>query len=309
MLSSIIRVNDNVYIINTELLNTCNWLSTYLIIGSKEALLIDPGPSINIDNLMKVITTEFSNINIKHVAVTHIHLDHGGGLGKLVKLLGNVKVYVHPRGVKHLVNPNKLWEASKEVLGELALFFNPPEPLEPNMVVELEDYSSIDLGGITIKALHTPGHAPHHISYIVEPDGILIAGDALGNLFDNRVYPVTVPPFDLAEYIRSIDKLSQFTYNVVSVSHFGYVKGDTEIFIQRVKDKTLAWTAIIADLIRKGYEQPKDIYDELLKRDSELRYIVTYREKHKIFEGASYRAVLGMYQSVKKLVESQNLRV
>ncbi len=307
-MSNTIKINDNVYIISTELLNTSDWLSTYLIIGSKEALLVDPGPSINIENLMEVIKTEFGGVNIKHVAVTHIHLDHGGGLGKLVKLLGDVKVYVHPKGVKHLINPNKLWEASKEVLGDMAVFFNPPEPLEPNILVGLEDRSNIDLGDINIKALYTPGHAPHHISYIVEPGSMLIAGDALGNLFNGRVYPVTVPPFDLVEYVKSIDRLSQFTYNVVSVAHFGYVEGDTEILIQRVKDKALAWAAVIADLIKNGYDQPKDIYNELLRRDLELRYVATYREKYKMFEGTSYRAVLGMYQSVKKLVGLQNFR-
>ncbi len=303
-MGSVTKVSDNVYILSTELLDTSNWLSTYLIIGSEGAALVDPGPDVNIKNLMEIINTEFSDVNIKYVAATHIHLDHGGGLGRLAELLGDAKVYVHPRGVKHLVDPSRLWEASKEVLGDMATFFGPPKPLDPNKIVGLEDYSLLDLGDVRLKAVHTPGHAPHHISYIVEPGNMLIAGDSLGNLFNGRVYPVTVPPFDFVEYVKSIDKLSQFKYDVVSVAHFGYVREDPEIFIQRVKDKAIAWASIVANLVREGRNDPEDIYRELLKRDLELRYIFTHRERYGMFKGASYRAVLGMYLSVKDLVES-----
>ncbi|MEM1898554.1 MAG: MBL fold metallo-hydrolase [Sulfolobales archaeon] len=306
-MSRVIKINSNVYIISTELLNTSDWLSTYLIVGSDGAALVDPGPDVNVKGLMEVIGTEFSDVKIKYVLATHIHLDHGGGLGRLAELLGDVKVYVHPRGVKHLISPNRLWEASKEVLGDVALFFGPPKPLEHDRVVGLEDYSSVDLGGVTIKAIHTPGHAPHHMSFIVEPGSILIAGDALGNLFNGRVYPVTVPPFNFVEYVKSIDKLSQFNYEVVSVAHFGYVRENPEVLIQRVKDKAIAWATLIADLIRRGFNRPEDVYRELLKSDLELRYMVMYREKFKMFEGTTYRAVLGMYQSVKELVESSRI--
>lgn len=303
-MSGVIQVSEKIYIISTELLNTKDWLSTYLIIGSEGAMLIDPGPSVNVNGLIEIIRREFSNINIKYVGVTHIHLDHGGGLGELTKVLGDIRIFVHPRGIKHLVDPTRLWEASKEVLGEMALFFRPPQPIDPNKIFGLEDNSCIDLGDITIRAIHTPGHAPHHVSYIIEPETILIAGDALGNLYNNRVYPVTVPPFNLLEYLNSINKLSKFNYNIVSVAHFGYVKEEPEVFIQRVKDKAIAWAHMIADLMKSGYDQPADIYRKLLEEDLELRYMVMFREKYEMFKGTSYRAVLGMYQSIKELIGS-----
>lgn len=304
MSGSVIQVSDNLYIISTELLNTKNWLSTYLIIGDKGGMLIDPGPSVNIEALMEIINEEFSNIKIKYLGATHIHIDHGGGLGNLAKLLGDVKIFVHPRGVKHLVDPTRLWEASIEVLGDIALFFGKPQHIESSKIVGLEDNSGIDLGGITVRAIHTPGHAPHHISYVVEPFNILLAGDALANLYEGRVYPVTVPPFNFPEYLKSINKVASLNYDIISVAHFGYVKGNTDVFLQRVKDKAIAWASTISDLIRNGYDRPESIYDKLLEEDLELKFIVKFREKYKMFEGASYRAVLGMYQSIRELMKS-----
>jgi len=302
VMSRVIKVCENVYILNVEILGLSNWLSTHLVIGDNDALLIDPGPSTNVNGLVNLINTEFSDVRVKHIAVTHIHLDHGGGLGKLVKLLGNVRVYVHPRGVKHLINPSRLWEASKEVLGDLAYIFGPLEPLDPNSLVGLEDNSIIDLGSITVRAIHTPGHAPHHISYIIEPYNILVSGDALCNFFNGRIYPVTVPPFNLVEYMKSIDKLLKYKYNYITVAHFGYVKDDTEIFIQRVRDKVLAWALLIANMISNGVRDPGEVYKELVRRDLELSYMVKYREVHKLLEGSCYRAVLGMYQNVNELL-------
>jgi glyoxylase-like metal-dependent hydrolase (beta-lactamase superfamily II) len=302
VMSKVIKICENVYILDVEILGLNNWLSTHLVIGDKGALLIDPGPLTNVNELVNLLSTEFNDVRIRYIALTHIHLDHSGGLGKLVKLLDNVKVYVHPRGVKHLIDPSRLWEASKEVLGDLAYVFGPLEPIEPNNLVGLEDNSIIDLGGVTVRAIHTPGHAPHHISYIIEPYNILVSGDALGNFFNGRIYPVSVPPFNLVEYMKSIDKLLRSTYNYITVAHFGYVSDNTDIFIQRAKDKALAWALLIANMISSGVRDPGEVYKELVRRDLELNYMIVYREHHKLLKGSCYRAVLGMYQSVNELL-------
>jgi len=297
-----IKICENVYIVNVEILGLSNWLSTLLVIGSKGALLIDPGPTINIDELLNVLKSEFSDVRIRYIALTHIHLDHSGGSGKLIKFLNDAKVYVHPRGVKHLIDPTRLWEASKEVLGDLVYIFGPPEPIEPKNLISLEDGSTIDLGDITIRAIHTPGHAPHHISYIIEPFNILVSGDALCNLFEGRIYPVSVPPFNLIEFMKSLDMLSKFKYDYIVVAHFGYVKEYTDILIQRTKDKALTWALLIANMITNGIKDPKEVYRKLIRNDLELNYMITYRERHKLLEGSCYRAVLGMHQNVNELI-------
>lgn len=301
-MDKVIKVSDNVYIVNVNVLGLSEWLATHVITGDNGLLIIDPGPNLCVDGLVDILIKHFDIDDVKGIALTHIHLDHGGGAGLLIKKLGRVNVYVHPRGIKHLINPERLWEASKEVLGDLALILGRPEPIDQEVITGLDEGSTIDLGRTTIKAIHTPGHAPHHIAYLVEPDNVLIAGDALGNMFNKRIYPVTVPPFNLMEYLRSLDKLSQGKYKYISVAHFGYVKDDCDIFIQRFKDKIISWSIAIASFIKKGIKDPKNIYDELLKLDQELNYVFKFREIHKLVEGASYRAVLGVYQYVDKLL-------
>jgi len=102
--------------------------------------------------------------------------------------------------------------------------------------------------------------------------------------------------------MKSIDKLLKYKYNYITVAHFGYVKDDTEIFIQRVRDKVLAWALLIANMISNGVRDPGEVYKELVRRDLELSYMVKYREVHKLLEGSCYRAVLGMYQNVNELL-------
>jgi glyoxylase-like metal-dependent hydrolase (beta-lactamase superfamily II) len=84
VMSKVIKICENVYILDVEILGLSNWLSTHLVIGDKGALLIDPGPVINVNELVNLLSTEFSDVRIRYIALTHIHLDHSGGLGKLV---------------------------------------------------------------------------------------------------------------------------------------------------------------------------------------------------------------------------------
>ncbi len=308
-MNELIKISDNVYIVNVNVLGLSEWLATHVIIGSNGLLVIDPGPNLCVDSLVNTLIKYFNVEDIKGIALTHIHLDHGGGTGLLIKKLGSVNVYVHPRGVRHLSNPERLWEASKEVLGDLALTLGRPEPVDQGIIIGLDDGSVVDLGGTVIKAIHTPGHAPHHIAYLVEPDNVLIAGDALGNMFNRRIYPVTVPPFNLVDYLRSLNRLSRGSYRYVSVAHFGYVENDCDIFIQRFKDKIISWSIAIASFIKEGIKDPRDIYDELLQSDQELSYMFKFREVHKLVKGASYRAVLGVYQYIDRLLNVEGASI
>jgi len=298
---NVTKISDHVYVINPEVFGLVNWLAVHLIVGGEGSAVVDPGPNITIKQVLEALS-ELNISNIRYIALTHIHLDHGGGTWILARELGNVKVVTHPRGVKHLINPSRLWEASREVLGNLALRLGEPEGVDSEKVISLGDGEVVDLGGVRVRAIHTPGHAPHHIAYFVEPDDVLIAGDALANLFDGRIYPVTVPPFNLSEYLRSLDKLAKFNPRIISVAHFGIINNLTDVFIQRVRDKAVAWAYIIAKQLRNSIQDPRKIYEELLSRDLELNYIVKHRENHELTKEASYRAILGMFLYIREVI-------
>ncbi|MGE5555594.1 MAG: MBL fold metallo-hydrolase, partial [Methanocella sp.] len=110
-------------------------ICSYVITGAKP-ILVEAGPTNSIPNLLSAIAElGISREAIQYVAVSHIHLDHGGGAGTLLKQLPNAKVIVHPRGAPHLINPERLWPSSQSVLGFVSEVFGKPEPIPQDRVI------------------------------------------------------------------------------------------------------------------------------------------------------------------------------
>ena len=173
--------------------------------------------------------------DVKYVAVTHVHLDHGGGTGTLlVKSLANAKVIVHPKGMPHLVNPEKLWTSSQSVLGYISQVFGKPEPVPKERIIPMTQ-GFLDLGkGAKIGIIETPGHASHNLSFQESFNGGIFPGDAAGTYFQefDVVAPTTPPPFYLESALASLDRLISFNPTFLYYSHFGKASNA----IQRLKD-------------------------------------------------------------------------
>lgn len=290
------KVSENLAVVDLEPLNTAGWLSVYLVAGDNSLAIVDPGPRASLDRFLKLLPElNLSKFSTVYVVLTHIHIDHSGVVGDLAELIPNLKVVVHPRGVKHLVDPSRLWQASLDVLGELAKAFGEPKPLPPDRVVAVDTGTQIELGGVRLVAHYTPGHAPHHISYILEPVGILLAGDSIANYFNGRIYPVTVHPFDRDSFLKSLDLMLSLNPRQVAVSHYGIVRDEPEVFIQRTKDKLIAWIHYIESLLKEGVENIKQIYSHILAKDVELAYIKRLEDSMPAFHGSSYRVIAGLY--------------
>lgn len=288
-------VTDRVYVVDLEPLGSRGWLSTYLIVGDDAVAVVDPGPKVVYKDFLKSLK-EVGVVGRKiYIVLTHVHMDHAGSVGDLARELPYSKVAVHPRGAKHLVNPSRLWQSSLEVLGELAQAFGKPEPVAEGSLLPVADGEVVSLGGVGLEVAYTPGHAQHHASYMLRPHRLLFAGDSIGNYFNRRAYPVTVPPFDASEYLRSLDKMLALNPNEIAVSHYGIVNAEPDIFIQRVKDKLTAWIYRIRNLIAEGCRDPKKAYEIILREDAELSYAKNLEETMPAFRGATYRAVLGLY--------------
>jgi len=138
------KVLENVYLVDTFSYAEKGTISAY-VVDFEKAAIIDPGAA----NGAKILLEELEKAGIKdkveYLMNTHIHIDHAGGSSILVKHL-NAKVVVHPKGVKHIVNPEKLWQASKVVLKELADTYGKPEPVSEDKIIAVEDGQRFDLG-------------------------------------------------------------------------------------------------------------------------------------------------------------------
>lgn len=298
-------VSKNIYLLDPEPLGYRKQIALYLVKGSRYSALIDTGPKIVVDNVLELLNNILGEDvkSLKYIILTHVHIDHGGGAATLVKKLRDkygihVKIMVHPRGAKHIINPSKLWEASLKVLGKVAEIQGKPDPIDREYVEALNDNSEIDLGDTKILAIYTPGHAPHHISYIIYPDNIAITGDAVAIHYDGRLHPVSPPPFKLNEALQSIEKLKSFKPKRIAVTHYDVVESDGIEVLGYASMKIKQWYKIIKGFVDKGVRDPREILEYILEVDYETKYIVEVRENNPIFKGSALQSVKGILQYI-----------
>ena len=194
-------------------------------------VLVDPGPRNPAAEKLRALLEALGAPRREVVAyATHVHIDHAGSLGSLAKSLGGslARVYTHPRGAPHLVDPGKLWSASRAYLGWIAEGYGAPEPLPEETVKPTADGEAHRYGPLRVTVLHTPGHASHHQSIHVEAEGagdptVLFPGDSAGMAHPaaDAVAPTTPPPFRLDMYLESLRRQIALHPSLVAYTHTG----------------------------------------------------------------------------------------
>jgi len=204
------------------------------------------------------------------LALTHIHMDHAGGIGKAIEQMPNARVVVHERGGLHLIDPTRLWEDSQRALGERALQYGPIEPVPEDRVVIAEDGMLLDLGEAEIEVLVTPGHSPHHLSFLDRKEARLFVGDVAGVYVEDvdLIRPATPIPFNLEQIITSLDRLIDLRPMSLCYIHFGSATPALDK-LHRFKKQLILWGHIIADSLEKEASE-QDMYDEIREKDALL---------------------------------------
>ena len=147
---------------NLKCINLDNFINTWVYNSDSLCFLVDPGPTVFINSLkMSLDHLNIKKNDLDYILLTHPHIDHAGGVGKLLNFFPKAKIICHPKGIKHLINPKKLWEGSLRVLGKAAEFYGKIEPVPENRIKYQEN---IEKG--LIKVIETLGHSPHHQSYL-----------------------------------------------------------------------------------------------------------------------------------------------
>ena len=201
------------------------FITSYIVEGGKAVAVIDPGPANTTANIARhLIASGFKNVEI---ILTHIHLDHASGAGLLARVLreagASVRVWVHPRGLRHIVEPSKLWSASLEAMGDSAYVYGYPCPAPAEAVVATDTGETLDLGGVELVFLHTPGHASHHQAIIAECNGgrVAFTGDAAGMYIAEAggLAPTTPPPFHPDKYLESLNAIAEAKPDTIAPTH------------------------------------------------------------------------------------------
>ena len=189
--------------------------------------------------------------DIAYVLVTHIHLDHAGGAGVLLRHLPNARVVVHRHGARHLADPSRLVAGARQVFGEhLEEYFGLPEPVPAARLQVPEDGAELDLGGgHRLRFFDAPGHARHQHMILDGGTGGLFSGDELGGRFvhiaSDYVLPDTAPnQFDPDAMLRSARRLLTLRPEAILFSHFGRYPRDRDALARRLQEQVKAFVAL-----------------------------------------------------------------
>ncbi len=214
-----------IHILDLHFQNQPGIIASYLVeCGDGGLALIETGPGSTHEALIAAIRSHgFEPSRIRHVFVTHIHLDHSGGAGWWAQ--AGAMVYCHPNAAKHLIDPSRLIESARMVYGgAMDSLWGPILPAPAENVRILQDNERVKIGGIEIAAWDTPGHARHHHAYVI--GDACFTGDAAGVRLQGSGYlsvAAAPPQFDPGEYVRSVERLLAADFKQLCLTHFGIV--------------------------------------------------------------------------------------
>jgi glyoxylase-like metal-dependent hydrolase (beta-lactamase superfamily II) len=188
-------------------------------------VLVDPGPASCLPTLLDALAGD----RVRVIALTHIHLDHAGATGSLLRLFPEAEVWVHERGARHLVDPARLLASARQLYGEqMDRLWGEVAPVPEDRIRAL--VGAERLGGMRVA--YTPGHAKHHVSYLHEDTGYAFTGDVAGVRIDEGpvLAPTPPPDIDLPAWRSSIELIEEWQPARLAVTHFGdYAEAETHL--------------------------------------------------------------------------------
>jgi len=210
--------------------------ASHLVVERGHAAFVDVGTSFSVPHLLDAVDAAgLSREAVDYVVLTHVHLDHAGGAGELMRRLPKARLVVHPRGARHMIDPSKLWAGARAVYGEETLRRSYGElvPVPAERVLEAPDGFVLELAGRPLLFLDTPGHARHHVCVWDETSRGMFSGDTFGlsyrELASERgafILPTTTPvQFEPEALKASIDRLVGFAPRAMHLTHYSSVTG------------------------------------------------------------------------------------
>ena len=220
-------------------------IGTALLESDGHRAIVDPGPGSTLATLRKELGAHGVSVNdLEAILLTHIHLDHAGASGALVKENPRVAVYVHKLGAPHMIDPSKLLASAARLWPDnLKQLFGETVPVPESNLRILEGGETITLGPRKIAVAYTPGHASHHVSYFENHEGVAFVGDTTGIRIEGHPYvmPATPPPdIDLRLWEASFAAILERKPTRLFLTHFGFAE-DPVAHIAQFRERLDRW--------------------------------------------------------------------
>jgi glyoxylase-like metal-dependent hydrolase (beta-lactamase superfamily II) len=269
-------------------LGTPNVISIGLLQAAPDELvLVDPGPESVFDAVAAgVQNLGFALRDVRHILASHIHLDHTGGAWRWARELG-AKIYVHPNGAPHLVNPSKLLSSAARIYGDkMNYLWGATEAIPKQQVIAVTD-CDFQLGSLGIRAIATPGHANHHNAYWIESERIVFAGDVCGVRIGSgpAIPPLPPPEISLELWQDSLEKIRALKPASIYITHFGKLR-EPAGSLDEVKRRLATWADWIKQRLNEGKSEREIIPEFELFVQRELLAGGAAEEELAIYEKA-----------------------
>lgn len=221
------------------------------IIRDQETAVIEPGPARTIP-IVRDALRELGISDVRWIIPTHLHVDHAGGMGALALLYPQSRVLLHPRGIRHAIDPTRLIEGSRMVWGvDFEENFGRVMAVPEQQAAVAGDGDTILAGARELQIVHAPGHAPHQIVVFDRQARGIFCGDSAGMMAANaKEFPLpnTAPPgFDLQVYLETLERLRNMGADVLFYSHGGVVYEPESVIV-----KACEITRAFGDLVLQG---------------------------------------------------------
>lgn len=243
-----------VHTVDLHFQDTPGLIASHLLESGDALALIETGPgschSALVEGLRKIGA---SPRDIHHVFLTHIHLDHAGGAGWWAQQ--GAQVYVHGKGAAHVVDPSRLIDSATRIYGDrMEALWGPIVPAPAERVTILRDGEKVRIGEVEIEAWDTPGHARHHLVYVVE--GVCFTGDVAGVRLQGSDYlsvAAAPPQFEVEPYLASVDRLLAANFRRLYLAHFGEVS-DPASHLRRYRQRIEEVHHNISQWMNEGHD-------------------------------------------------------
>lgn len=260
-------------------------------------IVVDVGPANSALRLLGSLGS-LGIDRLNYILLTHIHIDHCGGLAQVLDFFPMAKVICHEKTLKYLIDPSRLWEGSTAVLGEIAKAYGRPEPIEKDRLIP---HTESDLEDLVV--IETPGHSAHHLSFSYR--NRLFVGEAAGNylVLEDREYlrPATPPRFFFDVCMKSVDKLLALDDQPIRYAHFDSAKRSHRL-LRIFREQLMRWKEVISEQMRKGeVDLVNRCIHALLEKDQNLEALKTMdpdtQRRERFFMTNSVKGFIGFLKA------------